>query len=472
MQDTDIQELQRETFFVIALIIGAVAVALAYIMLVVSQVYGYYYWVWWLPPAGILLTLYLSGRSYRRNQFRLSTYILVGGLILAVSTFMIWPDANYFNREIYLLLPVVAMAGLLITPQAALLAANYAALVTVVATMAIHGVALANLLVLIFPLSMVYSIAAVSWISSSNLTTTLRWAYDSQARAQQRSHELFESQQELQKAYQLLETTNIRLGQAEAEARQASEFKTRFITNLSHELRTPLNAIINFSYILAKKKYGDVTSEQRDYLNRIQDAGELLLEIINDLLDLAKIEAGQMDLFIEPVNLVDVAASTLNTTAGLLTDKPVQLRQEVSPDLPLINADGMRVRQIFLNLLGNAAKYTDSGSITLRLQLKDSDTVKISVIDTGIGIKEQDFDRIFEEFQQTEEAFALRKTGTGLGLPISRKFAQLHGGQLWVESNYRQGASFHLLLPINANGISSQIEHQPDLMLATKARIP
>ncbi|GAB4427294.1 MAG: ATP-binding protein [Anaerolineae bacterium] len=475
MQDADIQELQKETFVVVALIIGIVALGLAYWMLVLSQVRGYYYWVWWLPTACALVTLYASGRFYQRDRFRHSTYIFVGGLILSVTTFMVWPDTSYFTREIYLLLPVIAIAGLLITPLAAIQAANFAAVVSVAATLFVFGFSWYSLPPLIFPMLMVYSIAAMSWVSSSNLTTTLQWAFNSQARARQRSQELFESQLELKRAYQLLETTNIRLAQAEAEARQVSEFKTRFITNLSHELRTPLSAIINFSYILLKKKYGDVTSEQGEYLGRIQDAGELLLQITNDLLDLAKIEAGQMDLFIEPVDLTAVGTSVLSTTAGLLTDKPVELRQEFSPDLPLIHADETRVRQILLNLLGNAAKYTDTGSITLRMQPHPEGRVKISVIDTGIGIREEDFERIFEEFQQTEEAFTLRKTGTGLGLPISRKFAELHGGRLWVESIYRQGTSFHLLLPVNAAAdtaspqmASPKIDPQPELMQPTE----
>ena len=173
--------------------------------------------------------------------------------------------------------------------------------------------------------------------------------------------------EELQKAYQLLETTNIRLKAAEAAAIEANELKTRFITNLSHELRTPLNAIINFSYILSRSHHGAVTPEQADYLTRIHNSGELLLQIVNDLLDLAKIEAGQMDLFKEQVDLVAVSENVMSTISGLITDKPIELRQEISPTLPKVIGDETRLRQVLLNLLGNAAKYTDQGSITLRI---------------------------------------------------------------------------------------------------------
>jgi signal transduction histidine kinase len=154
----------------------------------------------------------------------------------------------------------------------------------------------------------------------------------------------------------------------------------------------------------------------------------------------------------------------LNTISGLLTDKPVELRQEISPSLPRVSGDETRLRQVLLNLLGNAAKYTNQGSITLRAVRNGGNFVKVSVIDTGIGIRAEDFERIFEEFQQTEEAFALRKVGTGLGLPICKKFVELHGGTLWVESKPGRGSAFHFTIPIatdvstEANLIKPEVE--------------
>jgi signal transduction histidine kinase len=287
---------------------------------------------------------------------------------------------------------------------------------------------------------------------------------ESQARAQQRSRELFESQQETQKAYQLLETTNIRLREAEAAAVQANEFKSRFITNLSHELRTPLSAIINFSFILSKDHLGTVTEEQRDYLTRIYGAGNLLLDIVNDLLDLAKIEAGQMELFLEPVDLEAISISVMTTVSGLITDNTIELHQDIEPGLKKITGDGTRIRQILLNLLGNAVKYTNEGSITLKISQK-ADFVKVSITDTGLGIRPEDKDRIFEEFQQTEEAFALRKVGTGLGLPISKKFVELHGGDLWVESAYGRGSTFHFTLPVAPQAGDEESELQPEKII-------
>ena len=444
MQESDLQELQKETFVIVVAITVFLATALAYAMLY-EEVYQL---LWWIPSLIAVGACLISIRLYKKNHFRLATYVYVAGCIIAIVSFVFWPQLNFYQREIYLLMLIVAMAGLLISPRAALGAATFAAILTLAVTISVYDFGWGVVLLIGPPLAMIYGIATVSWISSSHLTTTLQWAYDSQARAQQRSRELYNSQKELKRAYKLQETTNIRLAEAEAAARQASEFKTRFITNLSHELRTPLSAIINFSFLLSKNRHGDVTEEQREYLIRIHDSGELLLDIVNDLLDLAKIEAGQMDLFMEPLDLVSISQSALNTIAGLIEDKPVVLKSDISSELPEIYGDNTRIRQIILNLLGNAEKYTDEGSITLRIAQENKDYIKISVIDTGVGIKEQDFERIFEEFQQTEDAFAMRKVGTGLGLPISKRFAELHGGSLWVESVYGKGSVFHFTLPI------------------------
>ncbi len=452
MQDADLQELQKDTFVVVVILIATLALILFYILLVMywltspssKPIYQY----WWLPSTLAVATCLMSFRLYKRNRFRQGTYVFIGGLTLAVVSFMLWPNSRFNQLQVYLLILIVAMAGLLISPRATFQAAAFAVVVTLSVAFYLDAFSWQTVSPLFAPLAMTIGMALVSWISSNHLTTAMNWALHSQERAHQRTQELFESQQELQKAYRLLETTNVRLKEAEAAAVRANELKTRFITNLSHELRTPLNAIINFSYILARNWHGTVTTEQADYLTRIHNAGELLLQIVNDLLDLAKIEAGQMDLFKEEIDLAAMGVSVMTTIAGVLTDKPIELRQEIPPTLPRVMGDETRIRQVLLNLLGNAAKYTDQGSITLRAVKNGSNFIKVSIIDTGIGIRPEDFNRIFEEFQQTQEAFALRKVGTGLGLPISKKFIELHGGKIWVESEPGQGSAFHFTLPI------------------------
>lgn len=450
MYSSDLEELQKDTFKVILILTGALSIVLFYgtvgITYVITNDTTFY---WWLPCLLLFIICYTSYHLQQRVNFRLATYVFISGLILTVDSFILWPFIEFSRSAVYLLLLVVAIAGLLISPQAAAKTAVIAVVTTLALVILVEGEIWESVATLAMPLSLTCGMAAVSWVSSEHLMTTLQWALNSEARTQERSQELFKSQQELQKAYTLLETTNIRLKQAEAAATQANTFKTRFITNLSHELRTPLSAIINFSFILSKDRHGQVTPEQRDYLNRIHDSGNLLLEIVNDLLDLAKIEAGQMELFREPVDLASLTAGVVTTASGLVADKPVELRQEIPPNLPEVFGDSTRIRQILLNLIGNAVKYTQEGHITIWMSQANKRFVHVSIIDTGIGIRPQDFERIFEEFQQTEEALTLRKVGTGLGLPICKKFVELHGGKLWVESEFGQGATFHFTLPIS-----------------------
>jgi signal transduction histidine kinase/CheY-like chemotaxis protein len=256
---------------------------------------------------------------------------------------------------------------------------------------------------------------------------------------------------------------------ARAAAEQASELKTQFLANMSHELRTPLNSIINFTRILSAGMRGPVTSEQRDYLARVRQSGEHLLGLINDILDLSKIEAGRVDLQIEAVQITPLIQGVMATAAGLTKDKPLILRQELAPHLPPVAADRTRLRQILLNLLSNAAKFTHSGAITVRAHQQGSQLI-ISVSDTGIGIAPEDLTTIFEEFRQLEASANRRYEGTGLGLAICRKLVKLHSGDLWVESTPNVGSMFSFNLPI-VSQLPSQDAHAT-LASATDTGIP
>ncbi len=451
MQDDNLQDLQEHTFVIVVAVTVGLAISLLYILLAVLEEELFQLGnFWWLPPVLILLTCYFSYILYKKDRYQLGAYVFIGGLVISTTSFFFWPYTPFAHpHQIYLLILIVALAGMLISPQATAQAAAFAIVVTIGGAIISSGdISWAIIRPLIAPLIMSCAMAAISWISSDHLITTVQWAMSNQRRADERSRELFDSQQELQKAYLMLEMANKRLKEAESTATRANELKTRFITNLSHELRTPLSAIINFSYILSQNYHGPVTKEQQDYLMRVHDSGELLLEIVNDLLDLAKVESGQIELFLEPIDVTALGDSVLSTISGLIANKSIELRQDIPADLPLVEGDETRVRQVLLNLLGNAAKYTNKGSITLRMAKNKNQFVQISIIDTGIGIKQEDFKIIFEEFRQTKESFALRKQGTGLGLPISKKFVELHRGKLWVESKLGQGSTFHFTLPI------------------------
>jgi signal transduction histidine kinase/CheY-like chemotaxis protein len=243
----------------------------------------------------------------------------------------------------------------------------------------------------------------------------------------------------------------LRVSEAEAHearqvAEQANQMKSRFLANMSHELRTPLNSIINFTRILAAGMRGPVSEEQLDYLNRVHASGEHLLNLINDILDLSKIEAGRMELHRELCQFGPLIHSTMSTATGLIRDKPIELHQEIAPDLPLVNIDKTRIRQVLLNLLSNAAKFTEAGSITVRVEAAPPGLV-VHVSDTGIGISPEKLDLIFEEFRQADEGSERGYEGTGLGLAICRRLIEMHGGTISVASTPGEGTTFSFSLP-------------------------
>ncbi len=246
---------------------------------------------------------------------------------------------------------------------------------------------------------------------------------------------------------------------AQAVAEEANALKSRFIANMSHELRTPLNSIINFTYILNSGMRGPVTEGQREYLDRVYASGEHLLGMINDILDLSKIEAGRMDLFKEEVSLDELLRSTLSSAVGLTKDRPVTLHHELAEGLPHIAVDKTRIRQVLLNLLSNAAKFTDAGSITVRVWQQGTELIT-SITDTGIGIPADKLDAIFEEFRQGDEGSDRSYQGTGLGLPICKRLVEMHGGHIWVESEVGVGSTFFFSLPLlieSADETSEQV---------------
>jgi PAS domain S-box-containing protein len=239
--------------------------------------------------------------------------------------------------------------------------------------------------------------------------------------------------------------------QAVMEMREIDRLKSQFLANMSHELRTPLNSIIGFSRVILKGIDGPVTELMQQDLTAIYNSGQHLLGLINDILDLAKIEAGKMELAFDEVNITDLSASVLSTMSGLIKDKPIQMKRNIEPDLPPVKADAIRVRQVMINLLSNAAKFTEEGEITVDVSLYKNNgrnEVKVSVIDTGAGISKSDQDKLFQPFSQVDASPTRKTGGTGLGLSICKQLINMHGGEIWVESEEGKGSKFHFTLPI------------------------
>jgi len=234
------------------------------------------------------------------------------------------------------------------------------------------------------------------------------------------------------------------------EAEEASRLKSEFLANMSHELRTPLNVIIGFSELMLDEVPGPVNKEQRQCLDDVLDSGQHLLDLINELLDLSKVESGKMVLNLKSIALTAVIASSYNTIMAILTPKKQSLDVKIAEGLPRVYADELRIKQVLLNLISNSAKFTPDGGKLEVEAVKKGDWCQVSVIDNGIGIKKEHQKRIFEPFYQVDNPQAKSKGGTGLGLAVNKQIIEKHGGQIWVESKYGKGSRFIFTLPLAA----------------------
>jgi GAF domain-containing protein len=228
---------------------------------------------------------------------------------------------------------------------------------------------------------------------------------------------------------------------------EASQHKSQFLANMSHELRTPLNAILGYTELMADGAYGEPSEKMLGILKRLEANGKHLLGLINDVLDLSKIEAGQLVLELSDYCIQDIAQTVRSTLEPLAADKKLGFKVEVAPQLPSGHGDGRRLTQVLINLVGNAIKFTDSGEITIKAEAHNG-SFHVSVRDTGPGISSADQARLFQEFQQADNAITKKKGGTGLGLAISKRIIEMHGGRIWVESQPGQGSTFTFTLPV------------------------
>jgi len=228
---------------------------------------------------------------------------------------------------------------------------------------------------------------------------------------------------------------------------EASQHKSQFLANMSHELRTPLNAILGYAELMADGAYGEPSEKMLGILKRLEANGKHLLGLINDVLDLSKIEAGQLVLELSDYCIQDIAQTVRSTLEPLAADKKLAFKVEVAPQLPSGHGDGRRLTQVLINLVGNAIKFTDAGEIAIKAEARNG-SFHVSVRDTGPGISSADQARLFQEFQQADNAITRKKGGTGLGLAISKRIIEMHGGRIWVESQPGHGSTFTFTLPV------------------------
>jgi GAF domain-containing protein len=240
------------------------------------------------------------------------------------------------------------------------------------------------------------------------------------------------------------------------ELETASKHKSQFLANMSHELRTPLNAILGYTELILDSIYGEPTEKMRTVLERLQANGKHLLGLINDVLDLSKIEAGQLTLSLEDYSMKDVVHGVVSAVEPLAAEKQLAFKAEVASDLPTGHGDGRRLSQVLLNLVGNAIKFTDKGEVAIRAEATDG-AFTVAVCDTGPGIAAADQAKIFEEFQQADSSITRKKGGTGLGLSIAKRIIEMHGGRIWVESEPGKGSKFYFTVPMRVEAQAGQL---------------
>ena len=263
-------------------------------------------------------------------------------------------------------------------------------------------------------------------------------------RMNQMSRELHDLYEKQQAAAQELQMLNARLT-------EASKAKSEFLANMSHELRTPMNAILGFLEMLLDDIYGEVPPHLREPLIDVQVNGKHLLNLINDVLDLSKIEAGRMELVLGEYSVQDVVETVRTSLQSLALEKGLGFAAAAEDDIPLAFGDGRRITQCLMNLVGNALKFCKRGRVAVWVERRGDDLL-YQVSDTGIGIPKEELKNIFTEFQQVDTAITREFSGTGLGLNITKKFVEMHGGRIWVESELGKGSTFFFSIPLRVNG--------------------
>jgi len=229
-----------------------------------------------------------------------------------------------------------------------------------------------------------------------------------------------------------------------------SRHKSQFLANMSHELRTPLNAILGYTELILDNIYGEAPERMRQVIERVQTNGRHLLGLINDVLDLTKIEAGQLTLSLADYSLKELVDGVIIALEPLAVEKRLAFKAEVPADLPTGHGDERRISQVLLNLVGNAIKFTDEGEVAITASAANG-SFTIAVCDSGPGISPSDQARIFEEFQQADSSSTRRKGGTGLGLSIAKRIVEMHKGQIWVKSALGKGSTFFFSLPVRVD---------------------
>lgn len=394
-----------------------------------------------------------------RDRFQSAAWLYISGAVLAVSALLY--NASPITLQIvpFFFPIIVFIAGLMVSPIGiAYLSMACVGIIFFVPMIGAEAVMVTSHTLVAIALMLVSATLAAQ--VTGELYQIAQWALFNYQRERRTNDELFEKREALQRSLlrsealgDKLRETNDQLAIAHAEAEEAKDFRGQFLANMSHELRTPLNAIIGFSETMLQYPMmydgEELPDKYKHDMEQIYGSGQQLLSVINDILDLARVDAGKLEVFMQPVEVLPIINAVESTTRGLIGQKPVQLIRNLPDPMPEVWADGKRLRQVLLNVYSNAAKYTDAGMIELTVQVTDDDMLQFALHDTGVGIAEAFHETLFEEFEQAVHKGRDPRAGAGLGLAITKQLLTLMGGQIWLDSEVGVGSTFYFTVRLN-----------------------
>jgi signal transduction histidine kinase/CheY-like chemotaxis protein len=454
VESSDLDDLRRD------MILGISAAVLLAGWLALLSAIGYEGRLEYLPAAFVLLAGSAGTFWLRPAHYRAALYVLMVTMLGAIMAFK-WfaPDslAQYY-------FPVaIVVSSLLISSARVFVLASLAALACALVAHA-RGASWFDQQQIVTPLALIYLTALAAWLSSRQVNMALEWLHTSYRRAETLVEELRDERlalartlKTLEEAYVRIEKMNYALIEARSMAEEARRLKAEFAANISHEMRTPLNIIIGFSETMANapETYGGVTwsSVLRGDVEQIYQNARHLSSLIDDILDLSALDVHRLGLMVEEASIQEVIEQAIAVVQDFYRAKALYLTVQADPGLPRLRMDSVRIRQVLINLLTNASRFTSAGGVTITARLageEPGEEIEVAVTDTGVGIAPQHVARVFEDFGQVDGSTSRRHEGTGLGVPLSKRLVELHGGRMWLESRLGRGSTFYFTLPVLA----------------------
>ena len=413
-----------------------------------------YLWVAMLVSLGAV-----GSFALRHNHLRSALFLLIGSVLSAIACLK-WIDAS--TPAQYYFPIVVVISSVLVSYWQLFGVATLTATVCGILGI-VQGADTFEQNQIVMPILIIYLTAFAAWLGSRQVNLSLLWLQNSYTRARDLLDQLrgeraslARTLKMLEDAYDRIEKMNYALIEAQSVAEQARQIKAEFAANVSHELRTPINIITGFSETMANapETYSEVTWSPalRSDIEQIYQSSKHLSSLIDDILDLSALDARKLGMTIIDADIRTVIHDAMNVVSNLYRAKNLYLEMNIDTDLPKLRIDAVRVRQVLINLLTNASRFTQTGGVTISAKQLD-DVIRVAVTDTGVGIAPENVHKVFEDFGQIDGSTSREHDGTGLGVPLSKRLVELHGGQMWLESQPNLGTTFYFTLPIAPQNI-------------------